>query len=418
MSSSIPGTVRPTTEFRTGWKALTAATVGIGTGVAVLPFYTNGLFIPELEAEFGWSRSQLSLLQLVGSTITVATAPLVGLLVDRVGVRVPATVSLIALGLSYCALSKTGSSFLAFLSVWALMYILAAASTAVAFTRPVNERFYKSRGLALGIALSGAGIAAVVVPKLLGSTIDEDWRLSYKIIGGTVLAGAVLVLLLMPSNRRMNTPRILTADTGIVDLLRGQLFWRLSLAFLFLALAVGGMTVHFVPMLRDAGVSSASAASTAALVGITVIVGRIVVGMLVDRLFAPYVAAGVICLSAAGFALLLLGGPSFAAAAALAIGFALGAEVDLIGYLTSRYFGLENYGRIFGIFYGIFTLALGISPLVIAEIHSLTQSYSLPLLAGIVLMLAAASLLGTAPRFCDEKPIPDSVNDVVVPTRD
>lgn len=400
---SAPGAV---TEFRHGWRALTAATVGIGVGVAVLPFYTVGLFIPELEAEFGWSRGQLSLLQLVGSLVTVLTAPLVGLLVDRLGVRIPATFSLVVLGLAYFLLAQSGPSFITFLTLWGLMYLLAASSTAVAFTRTVNERFDRARGLALGIALGGAGVVAFAVPRLLGTTIAEDWRLSFRILGAAILIGAAIVVLLMPRRSHASAPAGRTAARdSLAAVLRDPLFLRLALIFITIALAVGGMTVHLVPLLRDAGVSAGGAASSAALVGVSVIIGRVIVGLLVDRLFAPFVAAGVMVMASLGYLALVLGGPAFAAAAALGIGLALGAEVDIIGYLTARYYGVVKYGRVFGLFYAIFTIGIGISPVMIAEIRSATGSYTAALMVCVGLMLSAALMLLFLPRF----PAPASV---------
>ncbi|GAA5061621.1 MFS family permease [Thermocatellispora tengchongensis] len=393
-------------EFRRHWRALTAATVGIGAGVAVLPFYTNGLFVPELEAEFGWTRAQLSALQLAGSTITILTAPLVGMVVDRLGVRLPATISMGALGLAYFLLSASGPSFLGYLAIWVLMYLLAAASTAVSFTRTVNERFDRGRGLALGIALGGAGLVAFVVPQLLGARIAENWRSGYQILGAAVLAAALVVLLLMP-RRGAGTTTAPAARERIAPVLRGALFARLALAFLALALAVGGMTVHLVPMLRDAGVSTASAATTAGLVGIAVIVGRVGVGLLVDRLFAPRVAAAVLLLAALGYVALLAGGPALAAAAAVGVGLALGAEVDLIGYLTARYYGLARYSRMFGVFYAVFMLGVGASPLMMAWLLAVTGGYTAPLLVAVALLALAAALLLSAPRFPSSSPAPE-----------
>ncbi|TWF75164.1 nitrate/nitrite transporter NarK [Pseudonocardia hierapolitana] len=385
-------------ELRRGWRALTAATVGIGTGVAVLPFYTNGLFVPELEAEFGWSRGELSALQLVGSLVIVLTAPIVGVVIDRYGVRVPATLSLLALGGAYFLLAASGPAFAGYLLVFGLMYVLAAASTPVSFTRAVNERFDRARGLALGTALGGAGLVAFLVPQLLGATIDADWRGAYRVLGVAVLTGAVVVAVVMPGRAPVATGPRATA-VPIAPVLRTALFARLAAAFAVLALAVGGLTLHLVPLLRDAGVPAASAAATAGLVGIAVIVGRVSVGLLVDRFFAPRVAAAVLAVAAAGYLALLLGGPGLAAAAALGVGLALGAEVDLIGYLTARYFGLARYGRLFGVFYAVFTLGVGASPLLMAWLRSATGGYGAALGAAVALLGVAAVLLVTAPAF-------------------
>ncbi|MEJ2885727.1 MFS transporter [Actinomycetospora aeridis] len=405
----------PLGELRRHGAALTAATVGIGTGVAVMPFYTNGLFIPALEAEFGWSRSQLSSLALVGAVITILTSPFVGVIVDRFGVRIPGVVSLVVLGGAYFLLSASGGSFAGYLAVWVGMYVLAAASTAVAFTRTVNERFDRARGLALGIALGGAGLVAFAVPQILGGLIAEDWRGGYRILGVVILVGALLVLLLMPRHRPVTAAAGPRGTFRIAPLLRTPLFARLAVAFFAISLAVGGLTVHLVPLLRDAGVAPSSAAATAGLVGIAVIVGRVISGLLVDRFFAPRVMVGVLLVAALGYVALVVGGPTFASAAAVGVGLALGAEVDVVGYLVARYYGMAAYSRMFGVFYAVFTLGVGASPLLMAAVRGSTGSYTAPLLGAVALLGVAVVLLFTAPRFPGTTPAADTAVPATTP---
>ncbi|MFI0463380.1 MFS transporter [Saccharopolyspora sp. 5N102] len=395
----------PGAEILRGWRPLTAATIGIGLGIASLPFYTFGLFIPELEAEFGWSRSQISSVLFIGSIINIILSPLIGLVVDRYGVRIPSALSLAALGGIFMALSAVGQPFTSFLLLSALMYVLAAASSPVSFTRAVNERFDRARGIALGIALAGAGLVAFLAPQILGAQIAEDWRAVYRILGIVVLVGAVIVGVLMPRSRglaRAAARKEVSAAPRLAPLLRTALFGRLAVTFLLLALALGGMSVHLVPLLRDAGVSAASAAGTASLVGVALIVGRLVVGLLVDRFFAPKVAAIVLAVAAAGFLALLLGGPDLAVVAAIGLGLSLGGEVDVMGYLTARYYDLACYGRLFGVLYAIFVVGIGASPLLISWLRSATGGYDIALVASVGLLAVASVLLLTAPRFPDK----------------
>lgn len=418
---STVDTSAPGSEFRRHWRALSAATIGTATSIVVLPFYTNGLFIPELEAEFGWTRAELTSLPLIGSVILILTAPLVGVVVDRFGARVPASLSLVALAASFLLLSLNGGSFLGYAAVFASMYLLASASTAVSFSRVINERFDRRRGIALGITFAGGGVVAFLAPRLLGTTIAENWRAGYQILGIVTLVGALLVLLLMPGRGDRSGGPASTGAAGIPatvirgsvwSVVRTSLFVRLSLVFLTLSLAVGGMTSHLVPLLRDSGVDAGSAAATASLIGIAIIVGRLGVGLLVDRFFAPYVGIGVLVLASLGYLVLLVGGPGFAAAAAVGIGLALGAEVDLLGYITARYYGITHYSRIFGMLYAAFTLGIGAGPLLLAELRAATGGYGLPLIVSLGFLVFAAVLLATLPRFpvagtgASESPVP------------
>lgn len=387
-------------EFRRHWPGLLGSTIGIAVGIGVLPTYTIGLVIPELKAEFGWSLTALSSLPLIGSLIIIITSPFVGHVIDRFGVRIPSVLSLATMGCAHFALAASGASFAWYVVLYSAMFLLAAASTAVSFTRTINERFDRARGTALGIALSGAGLVGFLVPQIIGPVIADDWRAGLRTLGVVLIVCAAAVLLLIPRETIRQTPaRRRTVQEPIRKLLAQRLFFRLAAAFLTLALAAGGMTIHLFPFLRDAGVPAADAAQTVSLIGIAVIASRIVVGLLIDRFFAPKVAALVLVVSALGYLALFAGGPAFAALAAIGLGLAAGAEVDIIGNLTSRYYGIARYGRIFGIFYAVFFLGFGASPMLTAFLRELTGSYAVPLLVSVALLAVSGVLLFTAPTF-------------------
>jgi MFS family permease len=109
-----------------------------------------------------------------------------------------------------------------------------------------------------------------------------------------------------------------------------------------------------------------TSAQIASVMGLSTFLGRVGVGFLVDRIFAPYVAMAFFGCSAVGF-LLISGGISSNTAylAALLLGLGFGAESDLIGYFVSRYFGLKNFGEIYGYIYGAFLIGAGAGPLLL-----------------------------------------------------
>lgn len=109
----------------------------------------------------------------------------------------------------------------------------------------------------------------------------------------------------------------------------------------------------------------AAAAQSTVFLGL--VVGRLVTGWLMDRFFAPRVALAFLLASLAGIAALATGasGPTAFLAAAL-IGLAAGAEVDVIACLTSRYFGLHQYSRIYGTYCAVYSLGGGIGPVLTA----------------------------------------------------
>jgi OFA family oxalate/formate antiporter-like MFS transporter len=80
---------------------------------------------------------------------------------------------------------------------------------------------------------------------------------------------------------------------------------------------------------------------------------------------------------------------------ALAVGLAAGAETDMIAYMASRYFGMANYGRIYGLLFLPFGIASAISPAIYGWTRDTTGDYDLALsVASGMFVLGAVVLLG------------------------
>ena len=127
--------------------------------------------------------------------------------------------------------------------------------------------------------------------------------------------------------------------------LRRREFWLLWAMFCALSFSLYGLLPHFVPLLTDRGMRPADAAWAASSIGVTIIIARVIIGYLIDRFFAPRVALVFFLLSAAGIGLLAASdAPVAAFVAAILVGLSIGAEIDLLAYLSGRYFGLRHFG--------------------------------------------------------------------------
>ena len=177
------------------------------------------------------------------------------------------------------------------------------------------------------------------------------------------------------------------------------LFWKIGLVFFLISVSIIGLIPSFIPLLQDAGLSASEAGSYAAILGLSVMLGRLLTGFLIDRFFAPYITAIVFLFVASGCLALGLGGIQFALWGAIALGFAIGAEVDLIGYYTVKYFGLKNYGSIYGAQYSIFSLGGIISSVLAGYIWDTTGNYDLALKIAVGLLIGAVILVLTFPKF-------------------
>jgi MFS family permease len=364
-------------EFRRGWPIVLAAAAGVGLGIAGLLTYTAGIFAKDLQAAIGLSRTALGGAFFL-CTVTLALAlPLVGWLVDRFGPRWPAVFGSLALSGGFLLLGTAVTSVPGYITVMAAIGFFAAASAPVAHTRAVNAAFDRSRGLALGYTQLGIGVAAMVVPPVLAGVVaTHGWRAGYHVLAVVALAGALPALTL--STRR--TVPVLPVENGAGAQMRSRTFILLLLSFGAMALSFAGLLPHFVPMLRESGMDARAAGSLASVIGVSVIVSRVVVGWLADRIEAPRIAAVCCALCALGCLALAWAGASVAWLGAIALGTAMGSEADLIGFLTARYFGMAHYGRLYAVQYASFMLMAGLGPLWVGVLADQVGGYGAPLL--------------------------------------
>ena len=390
-------------EFSRHWLLVLVCAAGIGVGVSALPFYTQGLFIEAWIADFGWTRAQASL-GILGSTLALAAVlPFIGSIVDRYGLVTPVMISLLGLSAAYVLLGLFVQSIATFVILAMLQAILGSASSPLAYTRAINTVFNKQRGLALGVALSGAGVAATFGPTLISNAIDAfGWRGAYFAMAlFTLVVGAVIVIVLSRLNGA-KTPENIDTEAASKDFKiakASRTYWTIMAAIFCLSLGLGGLMIHFVPILLDLGLTTSAAVKIAGVIGIAVVLGRLLVGFAVDRIFAPWVAIAILFTCICGVLALALLGSTVAVPAAFVIGFSVGAEVDLIGYLVARYFGIQAYGQIYGRQYSAFLIATGLSPVILGAVRDATGTYTASLFIAAAFMIVSAALFAKLPKF-------------------
>jgi MFS family permease len=390
-------------EMRRGWPTLLGAALGMGTGALSIFYYTQGLFFGPLQQAFGWTRQQLSLVSAAGGFEIAIASVLVGWLVDRFGVRGPALVAYGLVTAAFAALAANTGVLPLFIALQLAVLALGPANGPPSYTRAVNQSFQRARGLALALALTGPGLAALLAPTLLARVIhSHGWRGGYLVLALVTAVSAPVVLILLSFGRRRAPPApvpALSAAPPLTKALRDPLFLRLLAGFLLMSVGAGGLSVHLIPLLTDAGRDMAAAARVQSLIGLSIIGGRLLMGLIVDRVFAPWAAAAATVLTALGLFALAGFGAGAAPVAAMLAGLSMGAEGDVIGYVTARYFGLGSYGRLYGLLYGAYTIGLGLGPLLMGWGYQRFGGYGVSLGISGGLLLTAATIIGTAPRF-------------------
>jgi MFS family permease len=385
-------------EFRRGWPVVLTAACGSGLGVSGLFTYNSGLFVTDLQREIGLSRGTFGLAFFAATVAMAVSLPAIGRIVDRRGPQLPALLGSAALVVCFLSFGLLVRSIALYFALTVAVGLLTTGSSPLAYTRAVSAVFVRSRGLALGLTQVGIGISAALVPPLvLGTIATHGWQAGYYILAGMAAAGIVPALVGLGGRAAVRIPG--GVGTGI--LLRDPLFRLQLAAFVTMALSFAGFLPHFVPMLRDAGVSIERAALFASLIGLSVIGSRLIIGWLADFVHAPYLAAAVCGLASLGCVALVLGAAALAPVGAIAFGCAMGAEADLVGFMTARHFGIASYGRAYALQYAAFMLAAGASPAWIGLLFDRTGSYQIPLIVTTVALLVAACLFLRMPRSAD-----------------
>lgn len=396
-------------EFASGYRLLIACVAGIAFGSVGIAVYSIGAFVDPLGREFGWSRTDVQTALLFSSGLGGLIAPLIGHLVERHGARIVALVGLVGVALGFVIASANGGQLWLFYLAYAVIATLGGGSGPISWTRAIAGQFHANRGLALAIALSGTGLIAILAPPyVVWLTQSFGWRAGF--LGVALLpVGIALPLALIffrPPDRpatdaaRAHAP--LVAATGLTTLqaMRTYRFWVLLSSILAMYLGIAGLIPNLIPALTDKGITPQSAALATSAFGLSVIVGRVAVGWLIDRFWAPGVAAVILTPATIG-CLILMGQPSIGMAvlAVVLVGLAAGAELDLLAFLTARYFGLRNYARTYGFLFAGVAIAGGIGPMTFAHIHHLSGSYDISFAIAAALFLIGGPLALTLGRY-------------------
>lgn len=388
-------------ELRRGWWVVLASVVGLLVGNGPIMQFTFGTLMPSITKQFGWSRGVVSFAMVTGLWMTGIATPVVGWLVDRFGIRAVALPAIVLFSVATASVAWVPASPLAFAALYAVMGLGATGQTPLVYAKAITMRFDRQRGLALGIAMAGVGLGAVLVPQFAYRMIGiAGWRGAYIGLGVLTFALAFPCVALFvgrpvangqTAERRASTVG-LPGLTGF-EALRTARFWSLAVGFFIVAGTTGGIISQLVPMLADRGVSLQIATTMVGIAGAALIGGRMLSGFLLDRIHGPYVAAVFFLAPLAGIVMLLTTRRvEGAALGTVLVGIGVGAEVDMIAFLLSRYLGMRSFGAIYSYFFSIFMLGAGLGPFLLGVSYDRTGSYRL-MLECFAFSLALASLL-------------------------
>lgn len=401
-----------------GWYIVATTIVGVALGYSVVAVMTFGTFINPLEKAFGWTRGQISLGLSIISYTALFVVPLSGMLVDRIGAKRVLIPSTLLFAMIMASMYYLTPSLWHFYAMCLTIPILGAGTAPLTYSRLIVGWFDRKRGLALGIGLVGVGLGTSLVPIFATWIMEQySWREAYLGIGILIVVLVVPVasivlrdspqeLGLLPDGDKPDeqetaraTRESLIGFTGR-EALRQRSFWLMVGSFALAGLATSTILIHLIPLMVDRGMTRAEAAGTFAFLGIALMIGRLLAGYLMDKLFAPRVVVAFLLAPAIGLALFAYGvtGTPAAICAAL-VGLAIGAEFDVMAYFTSRYFGPRSFGQIYGYNYSAFKAGSATGPLIMGVAYDVLGRYDEILWAMSGIMLCACVLVAKLPQY-------------------
>jgi OFA family oxalate/formate antiporter-like MFS transporter len=412
------GTQSAPQRFYYGWVIVALAALGVACSFSVLVISLTSIFGIPIRAELGWSSSQIFYGSSVAAIGAPISAPFIGALTDRIGVRRMLVASFLMEAVIVASFKFMDANIYGYVARYLALVVFCMGTTQVVFSRLVSSWFNRRLGLALGITLAGVGMGGAFWSKAAQWLIDQyGWRNAYLCIGAFIAFVTVPLLALLIQESPAARGLAVDGDAGagkvqaqaavarsgmtLWEVAGTSKYWVMLGAFFLVGLSLQSIAFHLVPLLKSRGVSPQQAASVQAAMWIAVVVGRISSGWFIDRAFAPRVAQTYLLAPIVGIAALAMGVSGFSTfIAVMFVGLAVGGESDVIAFLVRRYFGLRHYSRIYGTFFAVYGSAAAFGPQATAwAVDHVAGGYTLVLKVLIALVFGAIALLFLLPRY-------------------
>jgi len=349
------------------------------------------LYTVPVTEELGIGRSEFMTYYTIMALVGMIFCPIAGRLMRKMDIRLYLTIFTVLGTLSYIGFSFATTSLHFYLYAVLMGAALAGAAlipTPVLITNWFNEK----RGLCLGIALAGSGLGGVILSPVINWLIsDYGWRSAYFITGITMLVLivpiSIFIIRLKPADiglAPLGEVKNLTPSSDILEGLsqkeafRSLSFWALCAAIVVGGVVVNGMIINLAPYLKDIGGTPQQAALLLSLGSAMVIVGKLLIGRLYDKL-GTITTLVIICASGLVSFLFLMKGNLLIPGILYSIftGFGATAVTVTPAYLTSSLYGEKEYSAKFGIVSLFSTLGAALTPIVSGAIYNINHSYGL-----------------------------------------
>ena len=343
-------------ERNYGWVIVAAG--ALITCVAAGSMFALPVYLQPMADETGWSRAGISAAMTVGFLVMGFAGFAWGTLSDRIGARPVVLIASIMLGLGLFISSRASN-----LLVFQIAYGGLVGGAGGAFFAPIMATtigwFDKHRSLAVSLVSIGGGVAPMVVTPLASVLISQyGWRTAMLMIaiGATaIIVPATFLIRRAPAaaaaspSGTMENSGPNTLGTGIAAIIRKPQFIVLAATFFLCCAAHSGPIFHTVSYAMLCGASALAAASIYSVEGVAGLFGRLIFGVLADRIGVKRVIIGGLVLQAAGIYTYIYVTQlrDFYMLGAV-LGLAYGGVMPLYAVLARDYFGARVMGTVLG----------------------------------------------------------------------
>lgn len=394
--------------FYYGWVIVAVTFVCFAVGYAT--WHSFSIFYVAILEEFGWSRAATAFTFSIFTIVYGSYSPVAGWLIDRFGPRGVFPLSALLLGIGLLLTSRLSELWQFYLLFGVVAAVGMSGLGSVPSFTVLSNWFVKKRGMAGGLATAGIGVGTLLlVPLLQGMISSHGWRSAYVVLAVAILLVIPTITLmfhrhrpqdlgLLPDGEKPGSQPARTraeqirADVLVVDkewaarewtlgsAVRTRRFWLISFARFLELTALQMFLTHQAAFFVGAGYDKLVAASVVGLVGIVGSGGKILWGMVSDRIGREWAYTLAFTAGTIGVVIILSirrDSPLWMPYSyGMIYGFCYGAAAVLTPVLTADTFHGKQYGSILGGIYVVANLGSAVGAFLGGYIFDLTGSYT------------------------------------------
>ncbi|HEY3031972.1 MAG TPA: MFS transporter [Bradyrhizobium sp.] len=375
------------------------------TCVGIGAMFSLAVYLEPMSANTGWSRAGISSAMTLDFLVMGVASFGWGAASDRFGTRIVVLTGAVLLGLGLLLASRA-RSLIEFQLTYGILVGLAAGSFFAPMIAATTTWFESNRSLAVSLVSAGMGVAPMTISPFARWLISTyDWRVAMMTIGiaAWILLVPVALLVRRPAGATNHGTANAAADPpdmSAAQALYSPQFLVLAATFFLCCAAHSGPIFHMVSYAMLCGVPAMAAVSIYSVEGLAGLGGRLLLGVVADRLGVKRVlVAGLLVQALAIAAYLFVSRLGEFYLLAMVFGTAYGGVMPLYAVLAREYFGQRVMGTVFGAATMTSSIGMAFGPLAGGWIFDTFNSYTWLYLGSFSVALGAVAIALAFPRL-------------------